>query len=123
MIVLDDKTREFRIIRKKRENLTDVIKYEELSQRNDSILRLTTLSEEEQRTFFEEYIAKIKEKELQDSLSRVEDIRDNEFFKNTNSKNGSKSARGLNNSGNQIGEFYFYNTTAVAYGRQAFRKR
>jgi len=120
---LDDKTREFRIIRKKRENLTDVIKYEELSQRNDSILRLTTLSEEEQRTFFEEYIAKIKEKELQDSLSRVEDIRDNEFFKNTNSKNGSKSARGLNNSGNQIGEFYFYNTTAVAYGRQAFRKR
>ncbi|WP_299675284.1 hypothetical protein [uncultured Dokdonia sp.] len=124
---LDDKTREFRIIRKKRENLTDVIKYEELSQRNDSILRLTSLSEDEQRTFFEEYIAKIKEKELQDSLSRVEDIRNNEFFKKGN--NGNNSAGGGSKfgtsarSGNSIGEFYFYNTTAVAYGRQAFRKR
>ncbi|WP_443091827.1 type IX secretion system periplasmic lipoprotein PorW/SprE [Dokdonia pacifica] len=124
---LDDKTREFRIIRKKRENLTDVIKYEELSQRNDSILRLTSLSEDEQRTFFEEYIAKIKEKERQDSISRVEDIRNNEFFKSNNSAKNTNAARSgaftNSSSGNAVGEFYFYNTTAVAYGRQAFRKR
>ncbi len=117
---LDDRTREFRIIRKKRENLTDVIKYEELSQRNDSILRLTSLSEEEQRAFFEEYIAKIKEKERQDSISRVDEIRNNEFFKSNKDASAGKTT---SNSRTGIGEFYFYNTTAVAYGKQAFRKR
>lgn len=124
---LDDRTREFRTIRKKRENLTDVIKYEELSQRNDSILRLTSLSEEEQRSFFEGYIAKIKEQERQDSISRVEEIRNNEFFTSNNKAGGGTSGGnrlGSNaRSGNELGEFYFYNTTAVAYGRQAFTKR
>ncbi len=115
---LDDRTREFRLIRKKRENLTDVIKYEELTQRNDSIIDLTSLPEEQQRKFFEDYIAKIKEKELQDSLSRVEEIRNDEFFKSNNREEGRFSG-----SQTEIGNFYFYNTTAVAYGRQAFRKR
>ncbi len=118
---LDDRTREFRIIRKKRENLTDVIKYEELSQRNDSILTLTSLSEEEQRVFFETYIAKIKEQERQDSISRVDEIRNNEFFKSNNKATSDRS--GGSSSGNSIGDFYFYNTTAVAFGRQAFTKR
>lgn len=124
---LDDRTREFRLIRKKRENLTDVIKYEELTQRNDSIMSIASLSEEEQRTFFEEYVAKIKEKELQDSISRVEEIRNNEFFKSNNGSNangsGGNRLGGSGSRNSDIGSFYFYNSTAVAYGRQAFRKR
>ncbi|MEP0263352.1 hypothetical protein [Dokdonia sp.] len=121
MGALDNNTREFRLIRKKRENLTDVIKYEELTQRNDSIMKLTSLPEEDQRKFFQEYIAKIKAKELQDSINRVEEIRNNEFYKS----NTDKSTTGgfPRSGGGQVGEFYFYNTTAVAYGRQAFRKR
>ncbi len=129
---LNDRTREFRLIRKKRENLTDVIKYENLSQRDDSIMRLVRLSEDEQRAFFEDYIAKIKEKEVQDSIARVDEIRNNEFYKsnkkkgtafgNTNASN-SFSSRSGSNSQAQVGEFYFYNKTAVALGRQAFQRR
>lgn len=116
MGLLDERSRELRLIKKKRENLTDVIKYEELAERNDSIVTIVQLPEEEQRTYFEEYIAAQKEKAKQDSLKRSEEIRNNEFFK---SNNAFQDRSG----GGKVGEFYFYNTTAVAYGKQAFAKR
>jgi tetratricopeptide (TPR) repeat protein len=116
MGLLDKRSRELRLIKKKRENLTDVIKYEELAERNDSIVTIVQLPEAEQRKYFEEYIAAQKEKAKQDSIKRSEDIRNNEFFKTT-------SAFQDRSGGGTVGEFYFYNNTAVAYGKQAFAKR
>ncbi len=116
MSLLDKRSRELRLIKKKRENLSDVIKYEELVERNDSIVTLVQLPQEAQRAYFEEYIAGQKEKARQDSLQRSEEIRNNEFFK---SNNAFEDRSG----GGTVGEFYFYNTTAVAYGKQAFAKR
>lgn len=138
---LEEKTREYRRIRKKRDNLADVINYEGIAQRNDSIISLTKLSETDLKSFFEEYIAAQKEKAIQDSIARVESIRDNKFFnnKNANSKFGNLSgsngsgagkngnsfstARGGNRGLNQVGQFYFYNTSAAAVGKQSFQKR
>ena len=138
---LDERTREYRRIRKKRDNLTDVIEYETIAHRNDSIINLTTLSEADLKAHFEAYIAAAKEKAIQDSIARVESVRDNKFFntKNTNSKFGNKGGKGLtpgkngnslspgsrSGSGglNQVSEFYFYNTTAAAFGKQDFRRR
>jgi tetratricopeptide (TPR) repeat protein len=126
---LTNGTREHRQIRKKRENLTDVIKYENLSQRNDSIMKLALMPEAEQRAFFEDYIKRLKERAKQDSIRKADIIRNNEFFKKdvptagqntTNSKN-TKGARGRSTGSAQVGEFYFYNNTAVAYGKQDFR--
>lgn len=112
---LSDRTREYRIIRKKRENLTDVIDYEDLTQRNDSILRLAKMSDEDINTYFEDYIAKLKEKATQDSLARIEEVRNNEFFtSNSNTRNTSQAT---------VGGFYFYNDVAVAYGKQSFEKQ
>lgn len=63
MTYLNNRTREFRQIKKKRDNLADVIKYEAIANTNDSILRLVGFSDAERRTFFENYIVKLKEDE------------------------------------------------------------
>jgi len=133
---LDKKSREYRRIKKKRDNLTDVLNYETLVQRNDSIIRLTGLSEEDLKAFFEAYIQKEKEQARKDSIALVESVRDNEFFKNNNPNkqskfNNSSSASSFSNATdlrrqggiNQVGQFYFYNTTAASFGKQSFRKR
>lgn len=124
---LKDRTREHRQIKKKRDNLTDVIKYENLSQRNDSIVKLASMSEEEQRAFFEDYIKKLKERAKQDSIRKADIIRNNEFYKKDvavggTKAGGAKGGRGSKSGGVQVGEFYFYNGTAVSYGKQDFRR-
>lgn len=68
MVYMDFKTREFKNIKKKRDNLDDVIKYEAIAQNNDSILHVTSLSKEAQVTYYNDYIVKLKE---QDELQRL----------------------------------------------------
>ena len=111
---LDDKTREYRSIKKKRENLTDVIDYENLTVRNDSLIRLATLSEDSLTAYFANYIAVQKAKVVADSIARIEEVRNNEFFKSSSSRKKATA---------KIGEFYFYNATAVSFGKQAFEKQ
>lgn len=112
---LDDRSRELRKIKKKRENLTDVIDYENLSTRNDSIIALATLSEDSLTAYFEKYIADIKAQKAADSIARIEQVRNNEFF--TNNPSSRKKAQGT------VGEFYFYNDVAAGYGKQDFERR
>lgn len=111
---IEEKSREYRLIRKKRDNLIDVIEYEDLTIRNDSIIALASLSEDSLTAYFENYIAVQKAKAVADSIARVEEIRNKEFFES--SSIGSRSDA-------KVGEFYFYNTTAVAFGKQAFERR
>jgi len=125
---LQERGREYRGIRKKRENLTDVITYETLSQRNDSIMRIASMTEEDQRAFFEAYIKEVKEQKRQDSIRKSEIIANDEFFNRDVAGGGVRANRGESGrvkttAGGQAGTFYFYNTTAVAYGKQDFRKR
>lgn len=63
LVFLNNRTREYRQIKKKRDNLADVIKYEAIANTNDSILRLVAFSDAERRAFFENYIVKLKENE------------------------------------------------------------
>lgn len=63
MVFMDFKTREYKNIKKKRDNLADVIKYEAIAQNNDSILHVTSLSKEGQVTYYQDYIVKLKEQE------------------------------------------------------------
>lgn len=112
---LQEKSREWRRISKKRENLDDVIKYEDIATANDSILRLTKMSESEQLAFFTDYTVKLKEQAIKDSLEAVkleEKIANKEFYEK------GKTASGPNKNST----FYFYNTTTVAYGKGEFRK-
>ncbi len=111
---LNDRTREYRDINKKRENLTDVIRFEQVTHRNDSILSLIAMSDEERRTYFEEYIVKLKEQAAKDSIaaSATAGIRNNEFFNVDPGISGSSTA-----------EFYFYNNATVAQGKLNFERR
>ncbi|WP_164879156.1 type IX secretion system periplasmic lipoprotein PorW/SprE [Flavobacterium cerinum] len=63
MVFLDKRSREFKNIKKKRDNLVDVIKYEAIAQTNDSILHIVSLDEAGRTAFFEDYIIKLKEQE------------------------------------------------------------
>ena len=112
---LEAKSRQWRRITKKRENLDDVIKYEDIATTNDSILRLTKMSEAEQLAFFTDYTSRLKEQAIKDSLeaAKVEQkIANKEFYEK------GKTASGPNKGST----FYFYNTSTVAYGKGEFRK-
>merc|ERR1712078_153471 len=57
--VLNSKSREFRKVKKKRDNLKDLIFYETLSIELDSIINLIKMSDENRIAFFNDYIKKI----------------------------------------------------------------
>jgi len=113
---LEVNTKKHRRITKKRENLDDVIKYEDIATENDSIIRFANMSEAEQLAYFTDYTTKLKEKAIADSIAQVkqqQSIANNEFY----TKNGGPSGPNVNNN-----TFYFYNPTTVAYGKQQFQK-
>lgn len=139
---LDARTREHKFIKKKRENLEDVIKYEAIAQKNDSILNLVALSETGRKQYFEEYIAKLKvadekaaaeEKTRQEKAERLAsaggsgNTSDLRSAKDPGSSSRSAIAPPDQNFGpkptSTSATFYFYNPTTVAYGKNEFRKK
>ncbi|WP_035654413.1 type IX secretion system periplasmic lipoprotein PorW/SprE [Flavobacterium saliperosum] len=60
MTKLDMKSREYFAIKKKRENLDDVIKYEDIIHLNDSILKVVAMNDNDRRNFYEAHISKLK---------------------------------------------------------------
>ena len=56
-------SKEHRFFKKKRENLDDVILYEDIAKRNDSILKILNYSDDERIVYFEKHIAELKAKE------------------------------------------------------------
>ncbi len=114
---LDAGTKQFRLTKKKIDNLVDVIKYEDIADVNDSILSLVNMSESERLLYFTKYTSELKAQAIEDSIARViqqQEIANNEFY------NGNKNKRKGPNPG---GNFYFYNSTTVAFGKQEFIKR
>ncbi|WP_290876959.1 tetratricopeptide repeat protein [Flavobacterium sp.] len=130
LVNLKPRTREFNLIKKKRENLEDVIKYEGIAQRNDSIISLYKMSNEDKVAYFEKHIEKIKKEEAA-ALKLAEkeaQIKENQERNSGNSvQDNSKKATATentksNSNGNQ-GSFYFYNPTTVAFGQKEFQKK
>ncbi len=111
---LQEKSKQWRRVKKKRENLADVIKYEDIAAENDSILKIAGMSEAEQLAFFTDYTTKLKETAIKDSLEAIkleEKIANKEFYEKSKTTQIDKG-----------GTFYFYNPSTVAYGKQEFRK-
>ena len=112
---IPEKSREFRDINKKRTNLNDVILYEGISKRNDSILRLVNMNSAERKEYFKGYISNLKEEKAKDSVAAAiaeATIANNEFFV-ADATNQPPSASG----------FYFYNPVQVAQGKLDFKAR
>lgn len=105
-------SRDFRLIKKKRDNLEDVIYYENFARTTDSILYLASLSEDQQLKYFSDYTAALKEKALSEAAKPQQQEAAQNFFENKR-----PSMPGVPNPGSK---FYFYNPTTVAYGKQEF---
>lgn len=114
----------FRIIKRKRDNLEDVIYYEGIAQVNDSVLRLVNLNEEERITYFEGFIEKLKakaeaEKEAQE---KQEALKRNTGLVTVNNTLGRPTVPG-GLPGQAATTFYFYNPTTVSFGKNEFIKK
>lgn len=136
LLRLDERTREFRKIRKKRENLVDVIKYEDIAKHNDSILSLVAMNDAERTIFFEKYIEKLKKQdELKAKLAAEK--AEKEANKKINNSNDLTTASKFNPNPNAIkstsmmppggienqSSFYFYNPSTLSYGIKEFQKK
>jgi len=87
MVYMDFRTREYKAIKKKRDNLEDVIKYEAIAQANDSILHIVSLSAPARVTYFEDYIVRLKaQEEIQKKKLEEEAKRQANIAQNTATK-------------------------------------
>ncbi len=121
-LVLNSKP--YRTIKRKRENLEDVIYYEDVAQVNDSILNLASLSKEDQLALFTEYANNLKAKAEADKEKAEAAKRLNTGLNTANDvdKGIQRNDAANNKAGGGKQEFYFYNTTTVAYGKSEFLK-
>ncbi|WP_291141860.1 tetratricopeptide repeat protein [Flavobacterium sp. UBA7680] len=135
---LDPKTREFVLIEKNRKNLDNVIKYEGIAKRNDSIIKVYGLPDADRKIYFESYIAELKKKdEAKRIIAEKEKEKLANIDRNTNASNAPTAINpnslgkpadpddGIRPpSGNDAtaSTFYFYNPTTVAYGKLQFKK-
>lgn len=129
LVNLKPRTREFNAIKKKRENLEDVIKYEAIAQKNDSIISLFKMSSSEKVAYFDKYIEKLK---IEDAKKQKELEKQEQIKANSESIGGDdvsptvqekiiKAPKSNFFKGGKA-DFYFYSTTTVAYGQKEFAK-
>lgn len=138
LVRLNDRTREYRAIAKKRLNLDDVIKYETIAKANDSILYVVSLSDDERTAYFTTYIEKLKEQDIlkQKESERLAIIEENKAnsgataggkLGNISSPDFNQSAKSSiappTESDDVVSNFYFYNITNLASGKSEFRKK
>ncbi len=113
LIEMSPRLREYRQIKKRRDNLEDVIAYEEVAEETDSIIRLASLSEEKQLEFFTAYTETLKAIATAESLSADGGIN---FQQNTGGAATSATPGGA-------GSFYFYNKVRAEDGAREFRQK
>lgn len=127
LVLLNQRTREFKAIRKKRDNLEDVIKYEGIAQRNDSILNIASLSDADKIAFYEDYINKIKKEDefAEEAAKKLREVNEGDS-KSGNSQNqnqlGIKNKASLGQANPKSSTFYFYNQSSIDFGKKEFIK-
>ncbi|NJX14059.1 tetratricopeptide repeat protein [Tamlana crocina] len=119
MVSLVENSKPYRVIKRKRENLDDVIRYEAVAKVDDSILRLVNMPEAERLVYFEAVVEDLKtkaeeEKKAQEAAER------NSGLVTVNNQMGQRI--GPPGGNQQATAFYFYNPTTVSYGKNEFVK-
>lgn len=140
LVKLDSKTREYIYIQKTRKNLDEVIKYEGIAKRNDSILNLVGLSQGDRIAYFDNYIVKLKasdatkrileekQKQIQANIDRnskpTSSFEPNSNVDYSNPKKATVSPPTIKDASvkENASVFYFYNPTTVAFGKLEFKK-
>ncbi|MEO8253983.1 MAG: tetratricopeptide repeat protein [Flavobacterium sp.] len=136
LVKLNPKTREFIHIQKVRKNLDEVILYEAIASKNDSILHVVGLPETEKVAYFNGYIEKLKN---EDEVKRILAEKDAEKQKNIERNSQATITNPVVGANGKVpaapsfappsmtslpadNVFYFYNPTTVSFGKVAFKK-
>jgi tetratricopeptide (TPR) repeat protein len=139
LVNLDLKTREFIHIAKIRKDLDDVILFEAIASRNDSILQVVSMSGEGKVSYFENYIDTLKKKDeakriLEEKLKEKQENMDRNSstasidpaFSAQNlgkpTRNSPISPPSMTASNTMASVFYFYNPTTVSFGKLEFKR-
>lgn len=138
LVHLKPRTREFNLITKKRVNLEDVIKYESIAQRNDSVISVFNMSETEKVSYYDKHIEKLKKEDkakllVAEKQARIaENAAGNGSGPNPNDVQGADNSPGKTNTSapptsnpvasGKPSSFYFYNSATVALGKSEFKK-
>lgn len=109
---LPENTKKYRTIKKKLDNLEDVITYESTVQYADSVINVYKMSIEGRTVYFQAYIDQLKAKA--DELAAKEESRLNAGFATFGESKGGKENKG---------KFYFYNITSLGYGKTNFKNK
>ena len=97
-----------RRVKRKHKNLASLIKFEEVVTSNDSIIRIASLSKEDQKQFFETYVEKLKKADEDAAQLRLNQL----AFGNPGGGLGSAKK----------GNWYFYNNQSLSFGKTEFQK-
>lgn len=109
-ITQSNNTKRIRGIKRKRDKLTEVILYENISKRNDSILKLVAMSEDERETYFSDYIVTLRAKDKEKKAKLSAELKRSKQAKN-------RQLEQLDNSS----KWYFYNLFTVSFGKEEFK--
>ena len=109
-IAADTLNLRIRRIKRKHRNLASLINFEETVTRTDSILRIASLSKEEQETYFQKYIDNLKKKDEEVAQLKL----NQQAFGASFAGNSLKS--------NKKGKWYFYNSQSLGFGKNEFKK-
>lgn len=94
-------------LKRKRNNLNEVISHEAIAKTNDSILAIVAMSIADRETYFNAHIEKLKAQEEK---------------QNRRINTGSAMASTSNSNQSSGGKWYFYNPQTVGFGAQEFKR-
>lgn len=109
-------TRDYFVIKRKRDNLQEVILYEDIAEKNDSILKFVAMTDDERLDYFTGYTDKLKAIAIKEAQSGT--VPETSQPEPVRRSPGAPPALGA--SGNTGNTFYFYNPSRVASGLQSF---
>ena len=115
---LDVNEKRYRRLKKKRDNLDDVILYEGIATVNDSILKVVAMDDSQRLAYYKEFTDVMKEEAIVLQKKAAIEAAKNALPTEQQFSNKVKVA-GPNT---EKGKFYFYNPTAVAKGKLNFKK-
>ena len=97
-------------IERRAKNLGNLVQFEKTLKNNDSILYLTSLSDEQLEKYFQDYIDKIKKEDEELAQKKLNAISFGTSFGGQTKTSESK------------GKWYFYNVQSLGYGKREFER-
>ena len=114
---------EYPRVQKRSEILDELILAYNQVQLQDSLQRLSKLTEEEQRAIADQIIADLIEAEEADLAKQKQDERDAELARRGGGLKSVNTSKMFGDAGGQKGEWYFYNPILMKQGEQEWRRK